>query len=317
MEWGYSSWQLLCFPQSNRGRDFFWDIASCISISLRIPSQVETQHLPQCNLSASHSSQGPAGGTCCCVLAGIPQTSAPTPGEAWSSSWPITHLSVLWGVNNAHVCPSIHLREAPGFKACSLACPSFRTLSSSSAEDKNKLTVSVINMLSSETADLHSTYLISFKNLVFVLPPTPVKIFISEPPLIPFAGLVYRKGFFHSFLTANTRSEPHLIFREEKLVKPDFWKTPPWVFLSYTRRPALEYNVWQLQLSLRRWRRTDYHTSNFYKTFAKILSFTAVQWLSGCHTTDIIIAGKQMGMTWALWIMSFTTAFFYAGFRYY
>lgn len=65
-----------------------------------------------------------------------------------------------------------------------------------------------------------------------------------------------------------------------------------------------------------RWR-TDYDTSNFYKTSGKILSFTAVQWLSGWLTTDIIIAGEQMGMTWALWIMSFTTAFFYAGFRYY
>lgn len=127
--------------------------ASRISVSLRIPSQVQRKNLPQC------FSQLTAGGTCCCVLPGMPQiqTSAPTPGETWSRSWPITHLSLLRGVNNAHVCPSIHLREATGFKVCLLACPSFRTLSYPREEDKNK--ISVINTVSSETADLHSTYL--------------------------------------------------------------------------------------------------------------------------------------------------------------
>ena len=70
----------------------------CISVFLQTPSQVQRRQLLQCNASTSHHSQGLAGGTCCHLLPGMPQTwtSTPMPGEAQLRSRPITHLSVLW-----------------------------------------------------------------------------------------------------------------------------------------------------------------------------------------------------------------------------
>lgn len=248
---GINSWECLCLqcyiymeqpygigmflltaallPSKQQREGLLQNNVSCISVSLQIPPQLQRQHLPQCNPSASPSSQGPAGGTCCCVLAVMPQaqTSDPTTG-----SWPITHLSILWGVNHAHVCPSIDLMEDTGFKVCSWACPSFRTLSFPRAVDKNKLSISVMNMVSSETADLYYIYLNFFKKNLLLLFSKLLLRAISEPPLISFTGFVYRKGFLPSFLTANTRSEPHLISRETNQSDQIFGRPPPWVFYS-------------------------------------------------------------------------------------
>lgn len=96
-------------PSKQQREGLLRNNASCISSPYEFHHSCKGSTRPSATPLLSQLT-GASWGHVLCVLAGTPQaqTSAPTPGEAWFRSWPITHLLVLGGVNNAPVCPSIH-----------------------------------------------------------------------------------------------------------------------------------------------------------------------------------------------------------------
>lgn len=98
-------------PSKQQREGLLQNSYSCISISLRIPSQVQRQHLPQCSPSAPLSSQGPAGGTSC-FGRNAPDTepsSCPWVGMVWV--W-LHHLPL--GTMRCKQCTHVSLHSSEG-----------------------------------------------------------------------------------------------------------------------------------------------------------------------------------------------------------